>query len=110
MTREAADLLYGSLDMLILRALAGDAMHGYAISGWISQRTEGVLDIVDAALYKCLHRLERQGFIEGEWGITAENRRARFYRLTSAGRRALRQETTAWQKYAAAVHKVLEPT
>jgi PadR family transcriptional regulator PadR len=109
-SREPADLLYGSLDMLILRALAGELMHGYAISGWINARTDGVLEIVDAALYKSLHRLERQQLIEGEWGITPENRRARFYRLTAAGRRALRQETSAWQKYTAAVHKVLEPS
>lgn len=95
--------------MLVLRALAGEPMHGYAISDWIHARTDGHIEIVDAALYKSLHRLERQDLLEGEWGITAENRRARFYRLTAAGRRALRQETSAWQKYSAAVHKVLEP-
>jgi PadR family transcriptional regulator, regulatory protein PadR len=109
MPRDPLDLLYGSLDMLILRALTWEPMHGYAISGWIRQRTDGVLEIVDAALYKSLHRLERQGLVEGDWGVTDQNRRAKFYRLTSAGRRTLREETSAWRQYVAAVHKVLEP-
>jgi PadR family transcriptional regulator PadR len=107
--RDPLDLLYGSLDMLILRALTWEPMHGYAISGWIRQRTGGVLEIVDAALYKSLHRLERQGLVEGDWGVTEANRRAKFYRLTTAGRRALREETSAWHRYVAAVHKILEP-
>ena len=109
MARDPLDLLYGSLDLLILRCLAGEPMHGYGISAFIRQRTDGVLDIVDAALYKSLHRLERQGFIAGEWGVTDENRRARFYRLTSAGRAALRTETSVWRRFVAAVDKVLEP-
>jgi transcriptional regulator len=109
MARDPLDLLYGSLDMLILRALTWEPMHGYAISSWIRQRTAGVLEIVDAALYKSLHRLERQGFVEGDWGVTDTNRRAKFYRLTAAGRRSLRDETTAWRQYVEAVHKILEP-
>jgi PadR family transcriptional regulator PadR len=109
MARDPLDLLYGSLDLLILRALAWEPMHGYAISSFIRQRTAGVLEIVDAALYKSLHRLERQSFIEGEWGTTDENRRAKFYKLTPAGRRALRDETTAWKQYVVAVTKVLAP-
>lgn len=109
MARDPLDLLYGSLDMLILRALTWEPMHGYAISSWIRQRTEGVLEIVDAALYKSLHRLERQGFVEGDWGVTDANRRAKFYRLTAAGRRSLREETSAWRQYVDAVHKILEP-
>jgi transcriptional regulator len=107
--RDPLDLLYGSLDLLILRTIAWEPMHGYAISSFIRQRTAGVLEIVDAALYKSLHRLERQGFIEGEWGATDENRRAKFYKLTAAGRAALRAETSAWKQYVDAVHKVLEP-
>ena len=109
MARDPLDLLYGSLDLLILRAIAWEPMHGYGISSFIRQRTAGVLEIVDAALYKSLHRLERQGFIEGEWGVTDENRRAKFYKLTPAGRAALRAETSAWKQYVEAVHKVLEP-
>ena len=109
MPRDPLDLLYGSLDLLVLRTLAWGPMHGYAISNWIRQRTDGVLEIVDAALYKSLHRLERQRLVEGEWGVTDGNRRAKFYRLTADGRRALREETGAWRQYVAAVHKVLEP-
>jgi PadR family transcriptional regulator, regulatory protein PadR len=109
MARDPLDLLYGSLDMLVLRALTWEPMHGYAISAWIRQRTEGVLEIVDAALYKSLHRLERQGFVEGDWGVTETNRRAKFYQLTTAGRRSLREETSAWRQYVDAVHKILEP-
>ena len=109
MGQDTLDLRYGSLDMLILRALAWEAMHGYGISNWIRQRTAGVIDIVDAALYKSLHRLERQRLIEGEWGTTDENRRAKFYKLTAAGRKALREETGSWQQYVEAVQKVMNP-
>jgi transcriptional regulator len=107
--KDPLDLLYGSLDLLVLRTLAWEAMHGYGISTWIRQRTAGVLDLEDAALYKALHRLERQELIESEWGLSENNRRARYYRLTAAGRRALRDEMAAWRQYVAAVHQVLEP-
>ena len=109
MARDPLDLLYGSLDLLILRSLALGPNHGYGVSNFIRERTSGVLEIVDAALYKSLHRLERQGFVAGEWGVTDENRRAKFYTLTPAGRAALRAETSAWRRYVAAVDKVLEP-
>jgi transcriptional regulator len=109
MGQDTLDLRYGSLDMLILRALAWEAMHGYGISNWIRRRTAGVIDIVDAALYKSLHRLERQRLIEGEWGTTDEHRRAKFYKLTVAGRKALREETGSWQQYVDAVQKVMNP-
>lgn len=109
MARDPLDLLYGSLDLLILQTLAWEPMHGYGIASFIRQRTAGVLEIVDAALYKSLHRLERQGFVEGEWGATDENRRAKFYTLTRSGRTALRAETTAFNQYVAAVHKVMQP-
>jgi PadR family transcriptional regulator, regulatory protein PadR len=108
-TRDSRDLLYGSVDMLVLRTLSWDAMHGYAIASWIEQQTDGVLVIEDAALYKALHRLERQELVAGEWGTTTGNRRARFYRLTALGRKTLRQETAAWRTFAAAVQKMLEP-
>src|SRR5687768_8728767 len=109
MARDPRDLLYGSLDLLILRTLAWAPMHGYGISSFIRQRTTGVLEIVDAALYKSLHRLERQLLIEGEWGVTDENRRAKFYKLTADGRAALRAETAVWREYVAAMNKVLKP-
>ena len=109
MARDPLDLLYGSLDLLVLRTLAWAPMHGYGIASWIQERTEGVLTIVDAALYKSLHRLERQRLVEGEWGHTDQGKRAKFYRLTPAGRRALQDETSAWEQYATAVRRVLAP-
>ena len=109
MPRMPTDLLYGTLDVLVLKTLSWGPMHGYAIAGWIGQRTGGALAVDDAALYKALHRLERQRLVEGEWGHTEQGKRAKFYRLTAAGRRALHDETSAWERYAAAVHRVLAP-
>lgn len=109
MPAKPMDLLQGTLDVLILRTLANEAMHGYAVSRWIRERTEGTLAIEDAPLYKALHRLERAGCVEAEWGISENNRRARYYRLTARGKRRLRDEETSWRRYAAAVFKVLEP-
>jgi transcriptional regulator len=103
------DLLQGTLDVLVLRALAPGSMHGYAVSRWIHARTDGVLEIEDAPLYKALHRLERGGYVSAEWGVSENNRRARYYSLTSSGRRQLATEESAWRQYAAAVFKVLEP-
>jgi PadR family transcriptional regulator, regulatory protein PadR len=110
MTRQSRDMLYGSVDMLILRTLTWKPMHGYQIATWIEENTDGVLVVEDAALYKALHRLEQQEFIAGEWGVTEGNRRAKFYELTPAGKRALRAEWTAWKAYANAMHQLLEPT
>ena len=109
MARTALDLLQGTVDVLILRTLSWAPMHGYAVSRWIRERTEGVLGIEDAALYQALHRLERNGWIEAEWGLSENNRRAKFYQLTAEGRKQLRQETATWRRYADAVFKVLEP-
>lgn len=103
------DLLQGTLDVLVLRTLAWGPMHGYAVSRWIRERTDGVLEIEDAPLYKALHRLERAGSVAAEWGLSENNRRARYYTLTAAGRRALAIEEREWRRYAAAVFKVLEP-
>lgn len=109
MTDDSMDLLQGTLDVLVLRTLAWGTMHGYAVSRWIRQRTDGVIEIEDAPLYKALHRLERAGHVDAEWGLSENNRRARFYRLTASGRRQLKVQETAWRRYAAAVFKVLEP-
>jgi transcriptional regulator len=109
MSRPELDLLQGTVDVLILRTLSWAPMHGYGVSRWIRERTEGVLGIEDAALYQALHRLERNGWIEAEWGLSENNRRAKFYQLTAEGRRQLRQETATWRRYAEAVFKVLEP-
>jgi PadR family transcriptional regulator PadR len=109
MSREPLDLLQGTLDLLILRTLAGEPMHGYAISQWIRRRTEGVLQVQDAALYQALRRLEKNGRVEAEWGLSENNRRARYYSLTVAGRQELGREVATWRRYAAAVFQVLEP-
>ena len=102
------DLLQGTLDVLILKTLSWEPMHGYAISRWIRQRTDDVLTVEDAALYQALHRLERKGLIESEWGLSENNRRAKYYHLTPAGRRQLKAELAAWRTYAHAVFRVLD--
>jgi PadR family transcriptional regulator PadR len=106
---EALNLLQGTLDLLILQALAWGQMHGYGISRIIRERTSEVLLVEDAALYQALHRLERRGSIEAEWGVSDNNRRAKYYALTPAGRRLLRRQSDQWRRYAAAVSAVLDP-
>src|ERR671937_279162 len=103
----ALDLLQGTLDVLILKTLSWGPMHGYAVSRWIRQRTDGVLGVEDAALYQALHRLERRGWIEAEWGLSENNRRAKYYQLTTQGRGQLRAGSARWTRYAEAVFKVL---
>jgi len=109
MAEPALDVLQGTLDLLILRTLAWQPMHGYGISQWLRQRTDSTLQVQDAALYQALRRLEGRGLVEAEWAVTENNRRARYYRLTGAGRRRLEVEASTWTRYAAAVTKVLEP-
>ncbi len=104
------DLLQGTVDVLVLQTLAWGPMHGYAVASWIRQRTDGVLALEDAPLYKALHRLERQGHVRAEWGLSENNRRARYYQLTPAGQAQLRARATAWRRYARAVFQVLEPS
>ena len=103
------DLLQGTLDLLILRTLqSGDALHGWAISGRIRQISDDVLHANQGSLYPALHRLEHQGWIKAEWGISELGRRARFYRLTSSGRKQLQEESENWTRLAAAIGKVLK--
>lgn len=102
------DLLQGTLDVLILKALSWGPLHGYAVVRWIERTTEDVLRIEEGALYPALHRMERRGWIEAEWGMSEKNRKAKFYRLTDQGRRALHAESETWQRYAMAVGKVLQ--
>ena len=109
MPRDARDLLHGTLDLLVLRALAGGPMHGFALSKWIDQRTQGDLGIVDSALYKALNRLEDNGDVLAEWGLSDNNRRAKFYSITARGRRQLRDEVASWKHYVAVVTSILEP-
>ena len=108
MSEPALDLLKGTVDVLVLQALAWGPAHGYAVASWIRQRTDGVLTLEDAPLYKALHRLERQGYVEAEWGLSENNRRARYYQLTAEGRKQFRAEAATWRRYAEAVFKVLE--
>jgi len=102
-------LLQGTVDLLVLRALQTGPAHGYAVSRWVRERTDGVLAIEDAALYQALHRLEAKGLIDAEWGLSDNNRRAKYYSLTPTGRQQLRAEVTTWKRYAAAMMKILEP-
>jgi PadR family transcriptional regulator len=108
MSRDANDLLHGTLDLLVLKAVSWGPIHGYGISTWIEQRTRDELEIVDSALYKALHRLEDSGAIAAEWGVSENNRRARYYSLTARGRKRLRDETATWKRFVVAVSGVLE--
>ena len=107
MTPHALDLLQGTLDVLVLRALAGRPLHGYAVARFIRESSGGTFRILDGALYTALHRMEERGWVESEWGQSEKGKRAKFYRLTTAGRRALRNEAATWEQYAAAVAMVL---
>jgi transcriptional regulator len=101
--------MQGTLDLLVLHTVAAGSTHGYGVASLVSERTGGDLVIEDAALYQALHRLERQGLLDAEWGPSDNNRRARYYTLTPAGRRRLREETASWRRYSRAVEAVLQP-
>ncbi len=103
-------ILRGTLDVLVLKALAWQPMHGFGIACWLEERSGGVLGIEDSALYQALQRLEGRGLLDAEWERTENNRRARYYRLTTAGRAQLRAETTTWLRYAGAVTQILQAT
>jgi transcriptional regulator len=102
------DLLQGTVDLMILKAASLQPMHGWGISQRIQQITRGVLEVNQGALYPALHRLEDQGWLDSEWGTSENNRRAKFYRLTTTGRRQLTQEVKTWQRYAQAVQLLLQ--
>ena len=102
------DLLRSSLDLLVLKTLTWGPMHGYGISSMINQRSDGDITVVDAALYKALHRLERDDYVASTWGLSENNRRAKYYRLTTAGRKRLRDELTDWRRYSAAVERIVQ--
>ena len=104
------DVLQGTLDLLVLKALSWNPMHGYNILDWLRRATQQELRIEDAALYPALHRMEARGLIDSEWGVSENNRRAKYYRLTAAGRRALRAEATSWNRYVDIVARVLGAT
>jgi PadR family transcriptional regulator, regulatory protein PadR len=107
--RDAPQLLQGTLELLILKTLSREKLNGFAISQWIRERTDEEILVEEGAMYPALHRLERRGLISGEWGVTENNRKARYYRLTAAGRRELRVQERRWSRYVNAVARVLEP-
>ena len=104
------DVLRGTLDLLILKTLTLQPMHGWGISQRIQQLSAGVLDVNQGSLYPALQRLEVKGWIESEWRTTENNRQAKYYRLTASGRRALGTETATWRRYVTAVESILETT
>ncbi|HMD39594.1 MAG TPA: PadR family transcriptional regulator [Candidatus Acidoferrum sp.] len=102
------DLLQGTLDLLILKALARGSMHGYGVAEWLHQTSEDVLRVEEGALYPALHRLELRGLLASEWGTSDNNRRAKYYSLTAAGRKRLAQETEFWRRMSGAVSRILQ--
>jgi PadR family transcriptional regulator, regulatory protein PadR len=102
------DLLRGTLDLLVLRALSGGPQHGFGVTQWIRQVTRDELNVEDGAMYTSLHRLEKRRYLKGEWGVTENNRRARYYTLTPEGRKELAQYSANWTSYAVAVFRVLK--
>jgi len=105
---QSLPLLKGTLDVLVLKALSWGPAHGFGITCWLEERSGGVLDVEDGALYQALQRMEARGLIAADWGVTENNRRARFYRMTAEGRRFLRAETESWMRYAGAVTGILQ--
>ena len=101
------EFVRGTLDVVVLKALTWGPMHGYAVSRWVADATEGRLDIGEGALYPALHRLERKGLVASAWGLSENNRQARFYRITAAGRRQLTAEVSAWEEYVQLLGRVL---
>ena len=105
--QDPGDLLQGTLGILILKSLLLGASHGYAVARWIEDTTSDVLRIEEGSLYPALRRLEDRGWVTSEWGLSENNRRARFYTITAAGRKHLRNEATVWLRYSQAVTRVL---
>lgn len=105
-----AELLQGTLDLLILKTLAVEPMHGYAIAQRIQQRSQDVLVVEEGSLYPCLYRMEEKGWISAEWGKSENNRRAKYYRLTRSGRKQLEEETATWERVHRAISLVLAPS
>jgi PadR family transcriptional regulator, regulatory protein PadR len=107
MTTSRLPVLKGTLDLLVLRALSWTPMHGFEIVSWLERAANGSLDLEDSALYQAVYRLEERGLLKAEWGVTENNRRARYYSLTTAGRTHLRAETQNWMQYADTVTTIL---
>ena len=102
------ELMKGTLDAMVLKTLSWEPMHGYGVSRWIRRQTDGTLDVDDAALYQALHRMESRGWVAAEWGLSENNRKAKYYSLTDEGRAQLRAEVTSIRRYVDALFQVLE--
>ena len=102
------ELLQGTLDILVLKTLTWGPRHGYAVARWIAETSDDALQVEEGALYHALHRLERRGWLASEWGMSENNRRARYYRLTEEGRRQLAVKSELWQRYSTAVDRILQ--
>lgn len=107
-TTQSVEVLRGTLDLLILKAVSWGPSHGYGVARWIEQATNDVLQIEEGSLYPALHRLETRGWIDAAWGTSDNNRRAKFYTLTTQGRAQLREEAATWTRFAQAVFAALE--
>lgn len=107
-TTDAGELIQGTLEMLVLKALARGALHGYGVAEWIEQTSQQVLKVEEGALYPALHRLELRGLLKAEWGASDNNRRAKFYELTAEGRKRLNAESQRWARLSAAVAFVMQ--
>ncbi len=102
------NLIQGTVDVMILKVVSRNPQHGFGISKAIRDRSDGILGLEDAALYQALHRMEKRGLLESQWGLSENNRRAKFYQITREGKQRLKSQTTAWQRYSVAVSRVLE--
>jgi PadR family transcriptional regulator PadR len=107
MAPQSVDLLQGTLEFLVLKTLSWGAMHGFAIARWIRKTTDDALEIEEGALYPALHRMERKGWVESDWGVTENNRRAKYYQITRLGKDQLRREESSWTRYVSAVSKIM---
>jgi transcriptional regulator len=101
------DLLQGTLDMLILKALSWDSMHGYGIVSWLERMSGAALVVEEGSLYPALHRMHKRGWVKAEWGLSENKRRARYYTLTAAGRKQLQAEAASWDRFAGVIARVM---
>jgi len=104
---DALPVVKGTLDVLVLKALAWSPMHGFEVTAWLEERSLGSLNVDDSALYQSLYRMEERGLVAAEWGVTENNRKARYYRITPRGRAQLKEETERWIEYAGTVTRIL---
>ncbi len=105
---QKTDLLQGTLDMLVLKALHRGAQHGYDITRWIQQTSDDALQVEEGSLYPALYRMERRGWIQSRWGVSQNNRRARYYELTQTGRKQLEAESANWDRLTTAIGKIMQ--